>query len=168
MKLIFENKFVKTFCFASHDERTRFIAYQKVDHALELVETFGEYYYCYVTYHSLTEEVQSIISFGSDEKSENLRLLHWTKNDIMVLDTGDRLFMIDNHLNIKGSFEITSPLMGLYLTDNLIVLEEVLFRSINSEGEILTTEAFDLIENVHIEGDVMHITTNEEIKTLKI
>jgi hypothetical protein len=124
-------------------------------------ESYGDYYYCYIGYNSLSSEKLFTISFSSDEKEDNLNFLFWDKAGLIVFDTGRKLYFIDDKLDIKHDFEITLPLIGLYLTEenNLLVLEEASFRVLNSSGQILKRELLDLIIDFSLENNYLHIVT---------
>lgn len=170
MKQIFKNGYVKSFSFTSIQEVEVFLHNQETKNILVLNETYGDYQYCYVWYDSLTGQKQFIVSFSSDDKEDNLNLLVWDRTEILVVDTGKNLYLINKKLNIKACFDITTPLIGLCLTsgNNLLVLEEAAFRLVNSEGKILNSELFDLIENFAIDRDQLSIHTSTDHKIYKL
>ncbi len=166
MKQIIENRYLKAFKFSSLEEASTFFNNQKAKRSLSIEDTFGENYYCYVCYHSLTREKQFILSFSSDESVDNLNFLYW--DSLLVLDTGKNIYLIDESLNIKKSFEITTTLVGLYLINNekLVLLEEAFLRVVNYKGQIVKSELFDLIENFSIKDNILSIQTSEETKVI--
>lgn len=168
MKQIIENRYLKGFRFASLEEASTFFNNQKSERNLFIQDTIGDSYYCYVCYHSLTIEKQFVLSFSSDESEDNLNFLFW--DNMLVLDTGKSIYLIDESLNIKTSFEITTPLIGLYLIsiERLLILEEAFLRIINHNGDIIKTELFDLIEDFNIKDNFLTIQTNEENKVIKL
>ncbi len=134
-------------------------------------ESYGDYYYCYIGYNSLSSEKLFTISFSSDEKEDNLNFLFWDKAGLIVFDTGRKLYFIDDKLDIKHDFEITLPLISLYLTEenNLLVLEEASFRVLNSAGQILKSEElFDLIIDFSLENNNLHIVTSDEERVFRL
>ncbi|MDJ1484209.1 hypothetical protein QNI16_27165 [Cytophagaceae bacterium YF14B1] len=163
MKYIFNNKYIKVFKFLSSTEMLLFIDNQNCENKLPLDNTYGDNYYSYILYHSLTGEKEFILSFSSDEKEENLNFLFWYEYNLFVLDTGSFIYLIDDTLHIKAYLEVTTPLIGIYLTtkNNLILLEEASFRIVSFEGEILKHELFDLIEDFSLENDQIYIKTSE-------
>lgn len=54
----------------------------------------------------------------------------FSESGLIVFDTGRKLYFIDDKLDIKHDFGITTPLISLYLTEenNLLVLEEISFK----------------------------------------
>jgi hypothetical protein len=168
MKQIIENRYLKEFKFSSSEETTTFFNNQKAKRNLSIEDTFGENYYCYVCYHSLTKEKQFVLSFSSDENEDNLNFLFW--GSLFVLDTGKNIYLIDESLNIKTSLEITTPLIGLYLInkEKLLVLEEAYMRVINYNGDIVKAELFDLIEDFSIKDNLLSIQTSEENKVIEL
>lgn len=163
MKQIFNNQYITSFKFIHHKDVAVFISHQNIKNVLTLEETFGDNYYCYVFYDSLTREKKFIISFSSDDAESELNLLRWEAADRLVLDTGKFLYLIDNDFIIRGCFDISSPLIGLQLTskNRLLVLEEASLRLINSEGQILINELFDLIEDFFVSDSYFLIKTSE-------
>lgn len=170
MKYIINNKYVKTFKFSSYKEAAYFLGNQKPDKILSLDETFGDSYFCYVCHHSLTRQKQFVISFSSDVNEESLNFLFWTDHDKIVLDTGKLIYLIDIDLKIIASFDITTPLIGLYQLDKnrLLLLEEAFLRVIDHEGKILRSELFDLAEDFSIEDCQLSIQTRDDRKTFNL
>lgn len=168
MKQIIQNKYLKGFRFSSSGEALIFLNNQKANNSLSLENTFGDNYYCYVCYHSLTKEKLFTLSFSSDENEDNLSFLPW--NNCFVMDTGKSIYLIDEFLCIKTSLDITTPLVGLYIINNekLLILEEAYMRVIDYNGQIVKSELFDLIENFSIKDNVLSIQTSEENKVIEL
>ena len=168
MKQIIENKYLKVFRFSSSKEALTFLGNQKIKNNMLIEDSFGENYYCYICYHSLTQEQLFSLSFYSDEKEDDLNFLFW--DDILVLDTGRNIYLIDEYLRIKILFEITTPLIGLYLVnkERLLLLEESYLRVINNKGKIVKDKMFDLIENFSIENGSLSIQTSERSEIIKL
>lgn len=170
MKQIFRNRYVKSFSFASSEERSVFVRNLKVESILDLKESYGENYYCYVCYDSLTGRKQFIITFDSEEQENDLSLVFWDEARLLVVHTGKYLYLINNRSSIIAYFDITTTLLGLYLTNgnNLLVLEEASFNLIDYEGQILKTELFDLIEDFSLDHGRLSIKTSEEHKIFEL
>jgi hypothetical protein len=170
MKQIVGNRYIKVFKFTSSQEVLIFLSNQETKNFLSIEDTFGNNYYCFVFYHSLTKEKQFVLSFSSDESEDNLNFLFWYEQKIFVFDTGKSIYLIDEKLSIKASFEITSPLIGLYLInkDNLLLLEEAFMRVIDYNGKILRSELFDLIDDFSIKDNVLSIQTSGESKVFEL
>lgn len=168
MKQIIENAFIKVFRFASATEATTFFKNQKVKKSLLINDFFGDSYYCYVCYHSLTREKLYAILFSSDEDESNLNFFIW--DNLMILDTGKNIYLLDENLKIKSTLEITTPLIGLYLINKgaLLILEEAYMRVINYNGEIVKSELFDLIKDYSIKDNLLSIQINEEIQVIEL
>lgn len=168
MKQIIENKYLKGFKFSSEDAALTFFNNQKAERSLSIEDTFGDNFYCYICYHSLTREKQFALFFSSDESEDNLNFLFWNK--MLVLDTGKNICLIDESLSIKTSIETTTPLVGLYLISNekLLVLEEAYMRVVNYNGDIVQAELFDLIEDFSIKDNLLSIQTSEGNKVLEL
>lgn len=168
MKQVIKNRYLKVFGFSSSEEALTFLNNQKAHKILSLDETFGDNYYCYVCYHSLTKEKVFALSFSSDEREDNLNLLYW--NNLLVLDTGKNIYLIDETLSIKALLEITTPLVGLYVINDekLLVLEETFIRVINYKGEVVKSELTDLIEDFSIKENLLSIQTSEESKVIEL
>lgn len=160
MKQIIQNRYFKVFSFSSSEEALIFSNNQNANKSLSLKETFGDNYYCYVCYHSLTQEKLFVLSFSSDESEDKLNLLYW--NNMIVLDTGKNICLIDKAVNIKVSLEITTSLVGLYVINDkkLLVLEEAFIRVINYEGEVIKSELTDLIEDFSIKDNLLSVSTS--------
>lgn len=170
MMQIFKNKFIKTYAFNSYDESMVFERNQSVDLFLTLDGSFGDRYFYYVCFDSLTQEKLFYISFCSDMKEEELVFFHWHESKLMVIDTGKEIYLIDNELRIVANFEITSPLIGLHLTNEnkLLILEEASLRLIDFEGKILMNSMFDLLKEFRIKENVLLIRTAEELRSFEL
>ncbi|MBC8619137.1 hypothetical protein H8788_15435 [Parabacteroides faecis] len=168
MRQVIRNKYLKGFSFLSLREALTFLDNQGVNKNLSLEETFGENYYCYICYHSLTQEKLFSLSFSSDESEDNLNIMYW--NDLIVLDIGKKNYLIDDFLEIRSSIEITTPLVGLYVINDerLLVLEEAFVRVINNKGEVVRAELTDLIEDFSVKDNLLFIQTNEENKIIEL
>ncbi len=166
MKTVFNNKYVVSFSFDSWKELSSFVNNQGDVINLVIDESYGDKYYCYVCYDSLTSEKQFIISFSSDEKDNNLMFMYWNIKNIFIIYTGKYVNIINFNLEILASFDITTPLIGLYLTNenNLLILEEASFRLIKPGGQILKHELFNAIENFYIKDMKLYIKTDFENK----
>ena len=166
MKQIIGNRYLKEFKFSSSHEALIFFNNIKAKSCLFLEDTYGENYYCYVSYHSLTKEKQFILLFCSDESEENLNFIFW--DNLLVLDTGKSIFLIDEYLNIKSSLLITTPLVGLYLInkEKLLILEEAFMRVVDCQGQIVKSELFDLIEDFNISDNSLSIQTSKENRVI--
>ena len=168
MRQVIRNKYLKGFSFLSLREALTFLDNQGVNKSLSLEETFGENYYCYICYHSLTQEILFSLSYSSDESEDNLNIMYW--NDLIVLDIGKIIYLIDDFLEIRSSIEITTPLVGLYVINDerLLVLEEAFVRVINNKGEVVRAELTDLIEDFSVKDNLLFIQTNEENKIIEL
>ncbi len=154
---------VRVFTFSSFQERKVFLSNQETKNVLSIDETFGDNYLCCICYHSLTNEKQFVLSFNSDEDEENLNFLFWDKHKTCILDTGRCIYFIDDLLNPVASFELTTPLVGLYLVeeDKLLLLEEAFFRVVNFRGTLLKSASFDLIVDFSIDNNKLTIQTSK-------
>jgi hypothetical protein len=166
MRHIIENRFLKAFTFSSMSELSTFVNSQKAERILSIENALCERYYCYICYHSLTLEKQFVISFGSSESEENLNFMFW--GNLLLLDTGEDVYLIDETLKVRATFDITTPLVGLYLIndENILLLQEAYLRVINKEGEMIKRELFDLMEDFNIKGNILSIQTSEEAKVI--
>jgi hypothetical protein len=164
MKQIIGNKYIKVFKFASSKEVSTFLSNQGTENCLSIENLYSDIYYCYVCYSSLTREKQFVLCFSSDESEDNLNFLFWDEQRVFVLDTGKNIYLIDENLNIKKSFEITTPLIGLHLINknNLLLLEEAFMRVVDYNGKILRSELFDLIDDFSIKDNILSIRTYDE------
>ncbi len=162
MKRICNNKYLKVYKFSNLQEAVKFCANQNSIHSIELEEDYGEFFYCCVCLHSLTRDPIFSIVFGSDQQDDNLNILFW--EDLIVIDTGQNIYLINHEMQIKAKLEITSPLMGLYLINEgqLLVLEETFLRIISREGVILKDMLFDLIERVEIDQNKLYIDMDQK------
>ncbi len=168
IKQIINNKYSKVFCFYSSHEIETFISNQKNTKILSFDESYGDYFYCIIFFHSLTKEKEFILTFSSDEREENLNLLFW--NNSFVISTGKSIYVIDEKYNIKSTYQITTQLIGLFLLklNKLLVLEEAYMRIISWEGKIIKSELFDVISNFSINDDFLFIQTNEDSKIIAL
>lgn len=170
MKLIIGNRYLKTFKFSSSKEAKNFLDRQGSKPVLDLKETFGDNYFCYVCYHSLTSESLFILTFSSDIDEESLNFLFWDKHELLVLDTGEYIYLIDGDLSIVAFFEVTTPLVGLFLIseNRLLILEEAFLRLVDSEGRVIKSELFDLMVDFSLNNNYLIVKTDEGEKSIKL
>jgi hypothetical protein len=170
MKHILGNRYVKVYRFTTSQEATFFVSNQKINNILSLEDTFGDNYYCYIGYHSLTSEKLFTISFSSDEEEENLSLLLWPELNLVAINTGRNIYLVDYEMNIKSSFDISTTLIGLYITkgNNMLILEEASLKLVSSSGKILQDELFDFIEDFRIDNCRLFIHTSIEDKVIEL
>ncbi|MBN9386393.1 MAG: hypothetical protein J0H74_36890 [Chitinophagaceae bacterium] len=170
MRQIFKNKFIKAYVFNSYEESLTFKNNQSPDKFLVLDNSFGDKYFYYVCFDSLTREKLFYISFCSDMSEDELIFFSWHESKLIVVDTGKEIYLIDNELRIVTSFDITSPLIGLHLTNEnkLLILEEASLRLIDFEGTILMSCLFDLVEEFNIKENVLSIKTAEERRSFEL
>lgn len=168
MRQVVHNKYIRASVFSSSEEALSFLKSQHARYSLSIEDTSGDNYYCYVCYHSLTKEKLFVLSFRSDDSHDNLSFLFW--NSSFVLDTGENVYLVDENLNIKAFFEITTPLIGLYTIshEKMLLLEEAYMRVIDYSGRILKSELFDLIEDFSIKDNVLFIQTSKENKIIEL
>jgi hypothetical protein len=166
IKQIIKNRYVKSWCFTSPQERSYFLHGQNIQNELFLKGTYGEFCYCYICFDSLSRKEQFTIIFDSYISEEKLNFLHWYEKNLSVMDTDETIYFIDYNLNITFSLEITTPLIGLYLLseDKILIMEETSFRIVNSIGQILKEELFDLAINFSLENDKLLVKTKDENK----
>ncbi len=115
MKQIFKNQYLESISFKSNIELNKYITNSKLRNGLNLNESFGDYFYCYLFRNSLTSDNEFYISFSTDEKEKKLNLLFWDFMKIYILDTGVKVYFIRYQLTILKSLDITSSLVGLYM-----------------------------------------------------
>ncbi|WP_243018428.1 MULTISPECIES: hypothetical protein [Candidatus Cardinium] len=170
MRQVICNRFIELLKFRSHKEISTFISNQTISSILLLEESFGDIYYCYAGYHSLTNQKQFIISFNSDEDESNLHLLFWLSAELLVIETGRMIYCIDNKLSIKYHFDFITPLLGLYVTNtnNLLILDCMSIKIVTPQGVIVQDDSFDLIEDFSITGSYLSIKTSEGSKKFSL
>lgn len=170
MKQIFNNSYLKSFKFSSYQEVEEFLDSQKSKCALALKETFGNNYFCYVCYHSLTRDVLFTLTFSSDADADSFNFLFWDEPKLFVLDTGEYIYLLNDKLSIVKFLDITTPLIGLYLVgkDRLLILEEAFLRLVDAEGKVIKSELFDLILDFGIKNDRLFIKTDQEERNFEL
>jgi len=99
MKQLIENRYLKGFRFSSEKEALVFFNNQKTERSLYIEDTFGDNYYCYVCYHSLTNKKQFVLSFSSNESEDNLNFLFWDSIFVLVRRNLTECVLIDKLLN---------------------------------------------------------------------
>jgi hypothetical protein len=170
MKLVVGNRYLKAFRFSSSHDALMFMGNQHAEKSLSIEDTVGDNYFCYVSYHSLTSKKEFVLSFSSDDPEDKLNFIFWDEHKKLVLDTGRLIYLIDENLVINASFDITSPLIGLYFVgkDKLLLMEEAFLRLIDYTGKILMSELFDLVEDFSIKNGLLSIQTSTENKVFQI
>ncbi len=162
MKVIFNNMYVQLFKFDSLRKFSSFITGQDDIDNVSLDETYGDYYYSYVFYDSLSKKKLYLVRFLSDENDpKNLHLLIWQAKKVFGFHTGRKLFLLDESHNVIDSINLLCPLVGLYVTSgqNLLILEEAAFKVVDSTGEILEGEQVDFINNFKLEAKHLILDT---------
>ena len=170
MKMIVKNKYVKSHQFDSEAEFKTFISNQDVAKKLILEEQGGEFWYCYVCNDSLTSDKLFTIGFDSDTNQEELNLLYWSESNLTVLDNGNKIFIINDDMEMVASFPIITPLIGFYVTESnyLLILEEAAMKLISPSREVLKNEQFDLLDDYHIRDNKLHVRMDEVDKVIEL
>ena len=144
MKNVFRNYFVKSYKFEHNIEYEGFIAKINDITVINLDNTIGQYYYCYIFHHSLTMEKKFFITFCSDYDEDDLSLI-LNDNNYMFIHTGHSIFCIDQSLNIIANCDLSSRLIGTYHSDssNFIILCELELVIINPFEKTIKSISFD-------------------------
>jgi hypothetical protein len=166
MKQILRNKYLKSESFNSFDALVNYTANLNRNNRLDLEDSFGDTYYCYLLLDSLTSAKEFCITFSTDEKEEDLNFLFWEVANLFVLHNGPKIYFIAHDLTIISAFDVTSPLIGLHVFDDnkILILEETTFRLINSSGRVLQEELFDLVLDFKLENNKLRVITDENSK----
>jgi len=170
MKVIFENKYIKSYKFNSKGEFKTFFSNQEVGKKLLIEEHSGEFWYCYVGYDSLTSNKLFAIGVDSDISQEDLSFLYWIKNNLMVFDNGNEVFIVNDKIRIIGRYTIVTPLIGFYITESnhLLVLEEAAMKLISENGKMVKNEQFNLLDDYYICNNRLHIKIDVVDKIIEL
>ena len=155
MNTIVDNYRVREYFFRTFPEQRTFLKNLDNSQILELEDTFGDYYYCYIFCNSITGEKKIVLSFSCDLTPDEISVCFWSGKKIVLLYLGQCLYLIDyNNLTIKP-IDLTSPIIGFYQIDNnnMLVLEETNIRTINTKGEIIKEMTTDLIVDYYIKNN---------------
>ena len=154
MNTIVDNYRVREYFFRTFQEQRTFLNNLDNSQILELEDTYGDYYYCYIFCNSITGEKKIVLSFSCDLTPDEISVCFWSGKKIVLLYLGQCLYLIDyNNLTIKP-IDLTSPIIGFYQIDNnnMLVLEETNIRTINTKGEIIKEMTTDLIVDYYIKN----------------
>jgi len=170
MRQIFKNRFIKPYFFGSSNELSRFVRNLGEVKELWLEDSVGANYVCYVCRESLSGEVIFCLSFCSEEEVNDLNLIHWSKANLMVVETGKTVQLINEDLIVIKVLDLTYPVIGFQITpmNNLLVLEEGSMRLVDFEGKVLMEKVFDLIEDFELDGNTLIVKTAEGIESVKL
>ena len=170
MKQVFKNRFIKSYLFRSADEQSRFIQNLGIVKALWLDDSIGENYLCYVCRDSLTRKVLFCISFCTESQEDDLSVIYWHESSLMAIETGKRVYLVNEDLFIINSMDVTSPIVGFLITNtnNLLIMEETSVTLVDFEGKLLMEELFDLIEDFDLNGSTLTIKTAGETEVLRL
>jgi hypothetical protein len=170
MRQIFKNRFIKSYLFRSADELSRFIQNLGSVKDLWLDDSIGENYICYVCRNSLTRKVLFCLSFCTESQEDDLNFIYWHDSKLMVIETGKWIYLINEDLSIIKSLEITSPIVGLLITNGnkLLILEETYVRLVDFEGTVLMEQLFDLIEDFDFNGNTLTVKTAEGTEVVRL
>ncbi len=165
MKTICNNKWTSLFVTQSYREFEERMAKQKNDKIMTLnQDKSGIYYYCIDVKNSLTQENIFAITFSTDHEENSINFLIW--DQLFILSTGTALYFVNSiDIKMEASFELFSPLMGLYITkgNRLLVLEELSCRILSSRGEVINSyEFYDIVESFILKEDALSINVNNE------
>jgi hypothetical protein len=168
MKQIFNNRYLECIRFGSTQELKQYWAAQDI-RKISIDEMSGEFLQCYIIRNGLTESKEGVIFFSSDIDVDKLIVLFYG-NDFVVLENGKSIYMIDFNLAIRWVIEISSPLISLFVTkvQNLLILEEGSVREINYLGKVLQSKLLDLVENHHLENDILTLETESSVVKYKL
>ncbi|WP_438422231.1 hypothetical protein [Aquimarina macrocephali] len=171
MKVIINNRYIKSYKFNNQIEFNRFIENQDIHKKLILNESKDNFQYCYICYDSLTSDKLFLLSFSDDSDGENMIFLFWDDKKLFVIETGDNIFIVDENMIIITSLNIITPIIGLFITTskNLIILEEATMRLVDSDGKVLINEQFDLLEDYNLDNNKLYLKMmNEESKVIEL
>ncbi len=165
MKFIFNNIYLTLLKFNTYREYSQYKANQYNVDFLLLNDNYGDYFYCFEIYDSLTNEIKKIISFSSDYKDENLYSMYSKTTKTLIIHTGKKLFFIDKEFKIISSYDIITPLVSLYETinDRIIILEEASITIVDESGIVLKKEFLGMITKYWINDNKLTIVT-EDVK----
>lgn len=158
MNTIVDNYRVREYFFRTFPEQRTFLKNLDNSQILELEDTYGDYYYCYIFCNSITGEKKIVLSFSCDLTPDEISVCFWSGKKIVLLYLGQCLYLIDyNNLTIKP-IDLTSPIIGFYQIDNnnMLVLEETNIRTINTKGEIIKEMTTDLIVDYYIKNNNLY------------
>lgn len=158
MNTIVDNYRVREFFFRTFPEQRTFLNNLDNSQILELEDTYGDYYYCYIFCNSITGEKKIVLSFSCDLTPDENSVCFWSGKKIVLLYLGQCLYLIDyNNLTIKP-IDLTSPIIGFYQIDNnnMLILEETYIRTINTNGDILKKMTTDLIVDYYIKNNNLY------------
>lgn len=159
MNIIVDNYRVKEFFFRTFPEQRTFLNNLDNSQILELEDTFGDYYYCYIFCNSITGEKKIVLSFSCDLTPDEISVCFWSGKKIVLLYLGQCFYLIDYNDNlIIKSIDATSPIIGFYQinNDNMLILEETYIRTINTNGDILKKMTTDLIVDYYIKNNNLY------------
>jgi len=88
----------------------------------------------------------------------------------MAIETGKRVYLVNEDLFIINSMDVTSPIVGFLITNtnNLLIMEETSVTLVDFEGKLLMEELFDLIEDFELNGSTLTIKTAGETEVLRL
>lgn len=168
MKQIFQNRSIRSFQFTNSVEESAFLERISPKRIVTVDESCGQNSICLVGSNSLTNDVEFVVSFRSDCNEEDLNLVFW--NDLMIVDSGKKVFFVGDEIVVRTSIELTSPLIGLYVIsdDELLILEETYMQIVDRAGRILRSELFDLITSTTIEKNRLVLQTDSGVRKVDL
>ena len=112
MNTIVDNYRVREYFFRTFPEQRTFLKNLDNSQILELEDTYGDYYYCYIFCNSIIREKKIVLSFSCDLTPDEISVCFWSGKKIVLLYLGQCLYLIDyNNLTIKP-IDLTSPIIG--------------------------------------------------------
>ena len=170
MKYIVNNAYIESYSFLKVLEIKQFIQKQSIP-KLILEQDYGDNYFCYIFHDALTQEKKFLLSFSTYVKEDNIYFLFWNEYTIWVIYTGRYVYIIDDKIQVRIFFEITTPLVGMYLLPHnkaVLILEETQVRVIDHNGEILKDDNIGFVESFDIHEGLLSIYTEDGIYHLDL
>ena len=160
MKIAFRNNYFFLQSFNSYNELNFFLS-KKDCKKLLLHERGQSFYYALVESETLNQKELSVLAFSSDSPSEKLFFTFWPEADLKVLADRSKLYLVDHSCSMIADFEISTPLIGLHITNTgtLLILEEAAMKLVDRNGKVMLNEGFDLIHDFSIQNDLLVLDT---------
>lgn len=162
MKQIVDNLLIDIIKFDNSQKANLFLNTQLELRALDLEETYGDNYYCFILSDSLTLERRHVITFFADSE-DDINLLFWYKYKILIINIGNEVYLIKNFSERIGHYSIQTPLVGLSIIDDdcLLILEECSSTLISPKGDIIRHQNFSFIENFYLRDNTLILKTDD-------
>jgi len=163
MKYINNNLLSEPIYFDEYNDYKKFIDFDIQGNILILEDSLGEKFCVIKFVDSLDDHLKLILGFNYDNK-DNIRFVFLPNTDKIVLILSEKIYIIsivDKSVRAKVTTFLPIPIIGIHVMQKrkrFLILEEIGYKIIDFDGQIVKEESFDLISDFSLKNDELKIT----------